>query len=45
MKNRFQITEQEKKEILEQHNLFKEVLKSKSQMANTQTNVCGIIKD
>jgi tRNA G18 (ribose-2'-O)-methylase SpoU len=38
MKNRFQITEQEKKEILEQHNLFKEVLKSKSKVKRLMVN-------
>ena len=38
MKNTFQITEQEKKEILEQHNLFKEVLKSKSKVKRLMVN-------
>jgi hypothetical protein len=38
MKNKFQITEQEKKQILEQHNLFKEVLKSKSKVKRLMVN-------
>jgi len=38
MKNKFQITEQEKREILEQHNLFKEVLKSKSKVKRLMVN-------
>ena len=38
MKNIFQITEQEKKEILEKHNLFKKVLKSKSEVKRLMIN-------
>jgi len=38
MKNIFQITEQEKKEILEKHNLFKKVLKSKSEVKRLMVN-------
>jgi uncharacterized protein YktA (UPF0223 family) len=38
MKKTLQITEQEKKEILEQHNLFKEVLKSKSKVKRLMVN-------
>lgn len=38
MKNIFQITEQEKKEILEKHNLFKEVLKAKSEVKRLMVN-------
>jgi hypothetical protein len=38
MKKTLQITEQEKKEILEQHNIFKEVLKSKSKVKRLMVN-------
>jgi len=38
MKNKFQITEQEKKEILEQHNIFKKVLKAKSEVKRLMVN-------
>jgi hypothetical protein len=38
MKNTFQITEQEKKEILEQHNFFKRALQSKSEVKRLMVN-------
>ena len=38
MKKTFQITEQEKKEILEQHNFFKKVLQSKSEVKRLIVN-------